>query len=114
MHERLCKELTDQGIDIVGCHIGMYDECREWARENIDKYFEVYLKVDIDDLIRWDSKGLYQKAINKEIQNVLGIDLPVEEPKNPDILIVNNREKTPEQICDEIIKKAREKFKSIY
>ncbi len=105
MHERLCKELTDQGFDVVGCHIGMYKECQDWAKENIPNYIGIYLKVSLDELIRMDSKGLYSKALNKEITNVYGIDLPFDEPQNASVVIENDRKKSPEEVCKEIIEK---------
>lgn len=44
-YSNLCKTLTDQGISVVICTIAMYDEVREWNRNNIEKYIEVFLKV---------------------------------------------------------------------
>lgn len=89
INRRLMKMLTRQGIDVVCCVIGMYDRYREENRKNFENYYEIYLKVSIEELIRRDSKGLYKKALAGEIQNVYGIDLAYEEPKNPD-LIINN------------------------
>ena len=86
---RLCRMLVNQGIDVVGCFIGMYDRYRNWSRENIDNYIEIYLKVGMDELIRRDAKGLYKKALAGEIKNVYGIDMSYEEPKYPDIVIYN-------------------------
>ena len=86
---RLCRMLVNQGIDVVGCFIGMYDRYREWSRENIENYIEIYLKVSIEELIRRDAKGLYKKALAGEIKNVYGIDMPYEEPKTPNIVIYN-------------------------
>ena len=46
---KLCKMLSDQGIDVICCTISMFDECRNWNRENISNYKEIYLKVSIDN-----------------------------------------------------------------
>lgn len=46
--------LSDQGIDVIICKISMYDEVREWNRENIENYCEIYIEVPIDELIRRD------------------------------------------------------------
>lgn len=101
---RLCKMLTDQGIDVIIAVIGMRDEYREWNRNNIENYYEIYLEVPIEELIRRDSKGLYSKALRGEIKNVYGIDMKYEEPKNPDVHILNDSSKTPEEVCSYIIK----------
>lgn len=102
-YSRLCKMLSDQGIDVICCTISMFDECRQWNRENILNYKEIYLKVSIDELIRRDQKELYTKALRKEIKNVIGIDIDFEEPKQPDLLIENNGEISPKEIVNNII-----------
>ena len=102
-YSKLCKMLSDQGVDVICCTISMFDECRQWNRENISNYKEIYLKVSIDELIRRDQKELYTKALRKEIKNVIGIDVDFEEPKQPDLLIENNGEISPEEIVNNII-----------
>lgn len=102
-HSRLCKMLTKQGIDVVICIIAMYEECREWNRQNIDNYTEIYLKVDIDELIRRDQKQLYSRALRNEIPDVMGINMDYEEPENPDIIIKNNGDDDPDTILKKIV-----------
>lgn len=100
---RLCKLLTDQGVDVIIAVIGMRDAYREWNRKYIENYFEIYLEVPIEILIARDSKELYSKALRHEITNVYGIDMPYEEPKSPDIVIHNDSTKTPKEVCQIII-----------
>ncbi len=102
-YSKLCKMISDQGIDVICCTISMFDECRNWNRENISNYKEIYLKVSIDELIKRDQKELYTKALRKEIKNVMGIDTDFEEPKNPDLLINNNGDTSHKDIVDNII-----------
>lgn len=101
---RLCKMLVNQGIDVVICTIAMYEDCRKWNRENIKYYHEIYLRVDIDELIRRDQKQLYSRALRNEITDVMGINLPFEEPQAPDMLIDNNGQETPEEVLEKIIR----------
>ena len=103
MNMRLCKMLTEQGIDVIIAVIGMRDIYREWNRKNIEEYYEIYLDVPIEILIQRDSKKIYSRALQQEINNVYGIDLPYEEPKCPDIRIRNDFSQTPEEICELII-----------
>jgi adenylylsulfate kinase len=70
--------------------MSLFHEIHEWNRKNILRYFEVYLKVDIEVLKRRDPKGLYSRAENNKERNVGGIDLDFEEPVEPDMTIVNN------------------------
>ena len=109
-YSRLCKMLTDQGIDVVCATISMFHECRTWNRKNIENYKEIYLKVPIEHLIKRDVKNLYSRALKGEIQNVMGIDLPAEEPEKPDIVINNYGKNLPEDILERILTTLNIKF----
>lgn len=97
---RLWRELADQGIDVVVCSIAMYDEIRTWNRENIENYKEVYIKVTRETLYRRDQKHLYSSG-RKE---VVGVDLPFDEPQDADIVIHNDGQETPEAIIERVEK----------
>jgi len=86
----LSKFLSDQGVDIVASVLSIFPEWQQWNRDNISNYFDVYIKCDIDLLIKRDSKGLYKKAILGEIKNVVGIDLLFPEPSLTKLRIENN------------------------
>ena len=92
-YARLCKMLCEQGIVVVCCTISMFDSVREWNRENIDNYVEVYIKVSMETLRRRDQKGLYSHADS----NVAGVHFQVEEPKTPDVVLENDGALTPEE-----------------
>jgi adenylylsulfate kinase len=76
----------------------MYDAVRDWARSNIEHYQEIYVKVSRDTLYRRDQKGLYSSGA----KNVVGVDLPYDEPKRPDFVIENDGGESPEQIVDQL------------
>lgn len=92
------KELAEQGTDVVFCSIAMYDEVREWNRANIENYKEIYIKVSMETLYQRDKKGLYSSGA----KNVVGVDLPWDEPKTADIVIENEGGETPEEIVRRI------------
>ncbi len=94
--------LNRQGIDVVICVIAMFDECREWNRNEIPDYREIYLKVPIEELIQRDQKQLYSRALRNEIENVMGINMDFEEPKQPDVVIDNYGENSPEKVLEMI------------
>lgn len=102
---RLCRFLSEQGIDVVCATMSMFHEVRGWNRRNIENYMEIYLKVPIDVLKKRDSKRIYSRVESGEINNVVGVDIPAEEPLAPDFEIVNDGQRTPEAIVDEIIDK---------
>ncbi len=100
---RMCRMLSDQNIDVVYCGISMYEECRAWNRENIENYKVIYLYVPMEVLIKRDKKNLYSKALRGEISEVVGIDLPYDEPVEPEVFIDNSGVKTPEEVVEYII-----------
>ena len=89
----MSKMIADQGIDVVNCGIAMFSEIREWNRENIANYKEIYIKVSKETLMKRDQKGLYSAG-----KSVVGIDLPFDEPNNSDTVIENDGMETPEEI----------------
>ena len=91
--ERICqlgKFLDNQGINVVTAILSLFPESREWNRNNIKNYYEVYIKTPLDDLIKRDSKGLYEKFNKGKISDVAGMDIEFIEPTNADIVIDNS------------------------
>lgn len=93
-----CKELADQGKDVVLCSISMYRDVREWNRANIENYKEIYIKVQWETLLQRNQKGLYSPGQ----KNVVGVDLPYDEPETPDIVIQNDGQQTPDEIVSNL------------
>ncbi len=100
---RTCKSLSDQGKDVVVCSISMYSDVRRWNRENIAQYREIYVRVTRETLYRRDQKKLYSSGA----KNVVGVDLPYDEPEHSHIVIQNDGEETPEAIVDRLEKELR-------
>lgn len=96
---RSCRDLADQGRDVVICSISMYHEIRAWNRENIGNYREIYIKVAWDTLYRRDQKKLYSSGA----KNVVGVDLPWDEPGHSSIVIQNDGQETPEEIVERLV-----------
>lgn len=88
-YSNLCKLISAQGLIVIWSGIAMFDEVRKWNRRNIPRYFEVYVKVPLDELKLRDQKKLYSNATNQNTTPVIGLNVTVEEPKSPD-LVVNN------------------------
>lgn len=103
---RLWCEIAEQGIDVVVCSIALYDEVRDWNRANIENYKEIYIKATRETLCKRDQKGLYSSGI----KDVVGVDLPYDEPKIPDVVIENDGAETPDEIVSylEIVLGVRE------
>lgn len=61
--------------------ISMFNEIYKYNRQIFKNYIEVYIECNIKELVKRDQKGLYTKVINKEIQNVVGIDISFDQPQ---------------------------------
>ncbi len=88
---RICEMLSKQGFTVICCTISMFDSVRKYNRENIPDYREIYVKVSPEILKQRDQKGLYSKADH----DVAGVHFSVEEPKEPDIVLQNDGEISP-------------------
>ena len=101
---RMCKFLSQQNVPVVCATMSLYPEIWAWNRENIPGYFQVYLKVPTAVLRERDPRSLYKRGEQGESSNIVGIDLPFNEPLDSD-LIVDNSESGNESIAkaEEII-----------
>jgi adenylylsulfate kinase-like enzyme len=83
-YAHLCNILAKQGFTVVIATISLFKEVHAWNRENLQGYFEIYLRVPLEELRRRDPKGIYRRFDAGEICDVAGLDLPVDEPMAPD------------------------------
>ncbi len=99
---KLCKLLSDQGLDVVCSTVSLWHDCQRWNRQNIGHYKEIYLRAPLRTLFARDPKGLYAQATQGKIKNVWGVDIPAEEPESPAVILDNDGSKTPEEIVREL------------
>ena len=104
IYARLCRELSDQGMDVVCATVSMFSDVRAWSRANIVRYREIYLAAPIAVLARRRPKGLYAAALAGRIRNVPGVDLAVETPERPDVRIDDDGSKTPDEVAAELFR----------
>jgi adenylylsulfate kinase-like enzyme len=79
-YARLCRVIAAQGFTVVIATVSLFREVHDWNRANLPGYFEVYLKVPLEELRRRDPKGIYRGFDAGEVTNVAGLDLSIEEP----------------------------------
>ena len=84
------KLLVRNGIIVLIPLISPYRQTREYARRELKRFVEVYVKCPIEECIRRDPKGLYAQARRGEIKNFTGIDDPYEEPISPEVTVETN------------------------
>jgi len=101
---RLAGLLGGQGLPVIVATMSLFHEIHDWNAANLPGYFEVYLRVRIDVLKRRDPRGLYAAALSGAATDVGGIDLDVEEPRAPDLVIDNGVDVAdPSALADRII-----------
>ena len=103
-YARLCKLLSEQGIDVVIAVIGMFKEVYKWNRENIVNYIEIFIDTPLSELKKRDPKKLYRDVELGVIKNVAGIDLEIDIPSNPDIHLKWSDKSTIDSMFNELVK----------
>ncbi len=98
----LSKLLMRNGVNVIVSLISPYRETRDYARSQLARFIEVYVKASIEECIRRDPKGLYKRALAGEIKQFTGIDDPYEEPLNPEV-VVDTEQETPQESTRKIL-----------
>jgi len=100
----VCNLLTRNGVVSIAAAISPYREAREWARQEIGHFVEVYLKCPLEVCRQRDVKGLYKLADEGKIKNFTGMDDPYEEPEHPDLVVETDKETVEESLARIFIK----------
>jgi adenylylsulfate kinase-like enzyme len=79
--------LTNHGITVIIAAIAPFYDGRDFIRSKIDNYIQVYLDTSLEIICERDTKGLYRNFQRGEIQNLVGLDIPYEIPRSPNIVI---------------------------
>lgn len=103
-YSRLCDMLQRQELNVVCCTISMFDSVREWNRENIGNYHEIYVKVTIQTLKQRDQKGLYSAYESGKEKELAGFQVGLEEPKYPELVIQNDGDISPEMQAENMMR----------
>lgn len=85
----LSNFLNDDNVIVVASVLSIFPNWQKWNRDNIKDYFEIYIKVSFDNLLKREVKSLYRDALDGKIKNVVGIDIKFPEP-NSHLTIDNN------------------------
>ncbi|MGD1052876.1 MAG: sulfate adenylyltransferase [Candidatus Dormibacteria bacterium] len=85
------------GVAITAA-ISPYREVRDEVRAATRGFVEVYVRCTLEELVRRDTKGLYEKALRGEIANFTGVSDPYEAPLNPEITVDSSQEAVEESV----------------
>ncbi len=96
--------LSRNGIVVIVALISPYRIFREYAREQLGRFIEVWVKCSLQTCIERDPKGLYKKALSGEITNFTGIQDPYEEPLDPEAVVDTEKETIEDGIKKILVK----------
>ena len=100
---KLCNLLSEQGNNVIVATMSLFKEIHKWNRKNFNKYYEVYLDIPISELKKRDSKNIYSNFEKGLLDNVVGLNLKYDEPKNSDLIIKRFGIKYIDEKANEII-----------
>lgn len=81
--------LEQTGHVTIICNIHPFQELRDFARRKLRDYHEIYLRKDVEASVRNDVKAVYRQNAGKT--DLVGIEIPFEEPKACDLMVDVNR-----------------------
>jgi adenylylsulfate kinase-like enzyme len=102
-YSQLCRVISGQGVTVVIATISLFREVHIWNRANLPGYFEVYLRVPLNEVRRRDPKGIYRRFDKGELSNVAGLDLSIDEPEAPDLVLEFMRERTVTRMAEDLL-----------
>lgn len=89
---RVARLLEKHNVTVLVAAISPYRATRQFVREMMETFVEVYVRCPVDECIRRDVHGLYKKALVGEIKGFTGIDAPYEEPTTPEVVVDTDKE----------------------
>jgi adenylyl-sulfate kinase len=102
--------LESQGNVVIVSLISPYKEVRKECRNLCRNFVEVFINTPVEVCEERDTKGLYKKARQGEIENFTGISFPYEESEIREITIDTNSE-SPENSAKIIYNYLRKNYK---
>lgn len=91
--------LSRNGVAVIASAISPYRDIRDQVRARTGNFVEVFVKCPLDELVRRDVKGLYEKALRGEIPNFTGVSDPYEEPLRPEVVVETDKETVAESLA---------------
>lgn len=101
--QNLARILADQGLVVLVAVLYSHPELSAWNRQHIREYFEIFLDASIDFVRKRDVKGLYTRAAQGEVADVVGVDIPWHAPTSPDLVIAAETAPPPEALARRVI-----------
>lgn len=79
--------LARNGVAVIVAAVSPYRRARRDARLLIGEFVEVHVAPPLEECIRRDTKGLYEKALAGEIGQFTGVSDPYEPPEDAELVL---------------------------
>ena len=96
--------LTQHGVPVIFDATASRRVYRDWARQRISKFVEVYVECPLATCIARDPKGIYRRAREGEAETVPGLQTAYEAPEKPEVVVHGDRD-APEGAARRVITK---------
>jgi len=84
---RLANKAADAGLNVVVSALTASEDARDHVRAHVRNLTVGYVACSIPTCARRDPKGLYRKAINGEIDTLIGFNSEYRPPQNQDLIL---------------------------
>ncbi len=79
--------LIEHGVNVLFAATAHKRSYRDRAREQVERFAEIFVRCSPQICRRRDPKGLYAQAERGQIDRLPGIDLPYEPPRQPELVV---------------------------
>lgn len=83
----LANLLNKYGVSCIIPLLSSSKKVRHDARSQLVNFHEIYVKCPVEVCAERDPKGIYKRGKTGEETNIVGIDIPYEEPDNPEVIL---------------------------
>ena len=98
----LINLFLNNNINIIYCNVGLNKNSTKQLYKHFDKVFYIIIRSEIRKIINFNKKKLYR---NKNLKNIVGIDIKPDYSKKADINILNDFTKSLETISNQLFDK---------
>jgi adenylylsulfate kinase-like enzyme len=83
----LANKAAEAGLNVIVAAVTAGQDARDYVRDNVRNLKIGYISCSIGTCAQRDPKGLYRKAINGEIDTLIGYNGEYRAPDSPDLIL---------------------------
>jgi adenylylsulfate kinase-like enzyme len=100
-YSKISQLLSNNKVNVIIATVGLFHELHKYNRKTLTNYIEIFIQSKIQKLIKNKKKIFYKR----KTQNIWGIDIKPEYPKNPHIKVINNFKKSKKDLSLDVYKR---------